>query len=68
MSTVSTVNAYAKAITAAIVAGLATLQIAAGDGTISGVEWIGVASAVFASFGLVWAVPNAPVEAPPISE
>ena len=51
-------NAYAKALTAAIVAGLATLQLAAADGTIIAVEWIGVASAVAASFGLVWAVPN----------
>ena len=50
---------YAKAVVGAIIAGLATTQVALTDNIISNVEWIQIVSAVVAALGLIWAVPNA---------
>jgi len=56
---------YAKAIVAAITAGLAALATGLADGTMSPVEWVLVASAVVAAGGVVFGVPNAdPEDAP----
>ena len=56
---------YAKAITSAVLAGLFVAELALSDDRITGVEWIRIAVAVISSYGLVWAVPNAPgVKAP----
>lgn len=51
-------NAYAKAVIAALVAGLGALQLALDDNVITGTEWVKVAVAVLAAAGLVWGVPN----------
>ena len=52
-------NVYAKALIAALVAGLGSLQVASADGKITPAEWIQVASVTVAALGLVWGVPNA---------
>ena len=57
-------NVYAKAIIAALVAGLGSLQVASADGHVTTAEWIQVASVTVAALGLVWGVPNAPTPAP----
>jgi len=49
---------YLKAITAAIVTGLGTLQIAYVDNTVTNQEWVGVAISTLVALGAVWAVPN----------
>ena len=57
---------YRKAIVAAASAFVTALFAAYLDGTISPVEWIGIASAVLAVTAGVYAVPNAPLpEKPP---
>lgn len=57
-------NLYAKAIIAALVAGLGSLQVASADDVIVVNEWIQIASATLAAFGFVWGVPNATRPAP----
>ena len=52
-------NVYAKALIAALVAGLGSLQVASTDGKITPAEWIQVASVTVAALGFVWGVPNA---------
>lgn len=49
-----------KAIIGSATAGLTALGTAWADGTITGLEWVGIALAVVGAFGLVYAVPNAP--------
>ncbi len=51
---------YAKAIVAAVMAGLGALGTALADGSVTATEWVVVASSVFAALALVWGVPNAP--------
>lgn len=51
---------YLKAVTAAAIAGLGTLQIAYLDHTVTTAEWINVAIATLVALGGVYAVPNAP--------
>ena len=58
------INAVAKSIVAAVIAGLGALQVAMADGVVAQGEWIQVASVTLAALALVWGVPNAPVEAP----
>jgi hypothetical protein len=50
---------YAKAIIAAILAGLAALATALTDNTITPVEWIMVATAVLTAGAAVFGIPNA---------
>ena len=52
-------NTVAKSIIAALVAGLGTVQVAAGDGVFTTGEWIQIACATAAALGFVWGVPNA---------
>lgn len=54
--------AYAKAFTAAVVAGLTAAAAGLDDGSLSAQEWIGVAIAFLVALGAVWAVPNSPTE------
>lgn len=49
---------YAKAITGALIAGLASLQQALDDSAVSAQEWTGVAIATLSGLALVWAIPN----------
>jgi hypothetical protein len=49
---------YAKAIVAALIAGLTTLGGALSDGHVSTGEWIAVAIAVLGGLGFTAAVPN----------
>lgn len=49
---------YAKAITGSAIAGLASLQQALDDGSVSAQEWTGVAIATLSGLALVWAIPN----------
>lgn len=56
------INPYAKALIAALVAGLSALQVASNDNTVTAAEWVQVASATVAALGLVWAVPNKPAD------
>lgn len=51
---------YAKAIVAAVMAGLGALGTALADGSATATEWVVVASSVVAALALVWGVPNAP--------
>lgn len=55
---------YAKAIVAALIAGLTTLGGALSDGNVSTGEWIAVAIAVLGGLGLTAAVPNAKANRP----
>jgi hypothetical protein len=52
------VSKYAKAVVGAVAAGATALGTALVDNSISGQEWVTVAAAVLATFGLTWAVPN----------
>jgi len=63
------VDRYAKAVVGAILAGLGALSTALTDG-VTATEWVLVAIAVFGSFGMVWATPNAPPKPyePPTSD
>ena len=49
---------YAKAIVAALVAGLTVLGTALTDDVVTTAEWVGVAIAVLGGGGLTYAVPN----------
>lgn len=49
---------YAKALTGALIAGLASLQQALGDGAVSAEEWTGITIATLSGLALVWAIPN----------
>lgn len=49
---------YAKALTGALIAGLASLQQALDDGAVNAQEWTGVAIATLSGLALVWAIPN----------
>lgn len=54
-----TIAPYAKAITGAIVAGLASAQQALlDDSAISSAEGVGIAIATLTALALVWAIPN----------
>ena len=55
----SKLSVYAKAIIAALIAGLGSVQVANADGKITMSEWIQVASVTLAALGFVWGVPNA---------
>ena len=55
---------YAKAIVAALIAGLTTLGGALSDGHVSPGEWIAVAIAVLGGLGLTALVPNAKAKQP----
>lgn len=50
---------YRKAIIGGLTAGLTALATALADGSVSGLESVGIALAVVAAAGLVWRVPNA---------
>lgn len=52
---------YAKAFTAAALAGLATTYTALLDNAISTPEWVLIVSSVLGNLALTWAVPNAPM-------
>jgi hypothetical protein len=54
---------YAKAIVAAIVAGLGSLYQALDDSTVSSQEWVAVAMTTLAGLAVVFAVPNKDPEA-----
>ena len=55
---------YLKALTGALIAGLASLQQALdGDNNVTAQEWTGVTIAVLSGLALVWAVPNKDPEA-----
>jgi hypothetical protein len=54
---------YAKALTGAAIAGLASLQQALDDSSVSAQEWTGVAIATLSGLALVWAIPNKDPEA-----
>lgn len=54
-----------KAIIAALVAGLTSLQLAIADSSASGstitsAEWVNIAVAVLGGFGLTWVIANKP--------
>lgn len=56
-------NLYAKAITAAITAGLGAILLAVGAGSDGGTgitvdEWVKIAVAIVGAGGLTWGVPN----------
>lgn len=55
---------YLKAVAAAVVTGLGTLQVAYADNVITQQEWIGVAIATVVALGAVWAIPNRPADPP----
>ena len=50
---------YAKAIVGAVVAGLTALAAAMDSSGVSAAEWVGVAVTTLATFGTVFATPNA---------
>lgn len=54
----NSIGTYAKAIIGALVAGLASLQQALDDSSVSAQEWTGVAIATLSGLALVWAIPN----------
>lgn len=53
-----TLAPYAKSIVGALVAGLGSLSQALDDGSVTAQEWVGVAIATLAAFGVVFGVPN----------
>ena len=61
-------NRYAKAIVAALVSGLGSLQVAQADNVVTNAEWIQIASATIAALGLVWGVQNAGMIPAPTTE
>jgi hypothetical protein len=64
VSTPSVVQRYAKGIIATGVAFLGTLGTALADGTVTPLEWVGIASATLVAAGAVVGVANAsaPIE------
>lgn len=55
-------STYAKAVVAALTAGLGAMATAAQDDVISTGEWVAIAIAALGALGVTWAVPNRPVE------
>jgi hypothetical protein len=55
-------QAYLKAIVAALIAGLGALATGLGDGSLSAQEYIYAAIAFLVGLGAVWAVPNTPAK------
>lgn len=53
---------YAKAVTAAIVAGLTAILTGLDDGGISWSDGVAALIAFFVALGAVWAIPNSPKE------
>lgn len=51
-------QSYAKAIVAALVAGLGSLYQALDNGNVAAQEWVAVALATLAALGAVYGVPN----------
>lgn len=51
---------YAKAITAALAAGLAAVVPALADDRVTTGEWVTIAGAVLVAGAAVWGVPNKP--------
>lgn len=51
---------YAKAVVAALTAGIGSLIVAASDGHLTLVEWLVAALATLAASGATWAIPNQP--------
>lgn len=51
-------NAYVKAVVAALMAGLGAVGTALADGQVTATEWVVAASAVVAGFAAVWASPK----------
>lgn len=49
---------YAKALIGALIAGLASLQQALDDSSVTAQEWTGVIIALLSGLALVWAIPN----------
>lgn len=49
---------YAKALTGALIAGLASLQQSLDNDAVSAQEWTGIAIATLSGLALVWAIPN----------
>jgi hypothetical protein len=60
----SAVLPYLKAVAAAVVTGLGSLQVAYADNVVTTREGIGVAIATLVALGAVWAVPNTPKSPP----
>lgn len=54
----SKIASYAKALTGALIAGLASLQQSLDNGAVDAQEWTGVGIAVLSGLALVWAIPN----------
>ena len=50
--------AQAKALIGALLAGLTALGTALADGSVTSVEWVGIAIAVLATYGTVFGVGN----------
>lgn len=50
---------YAKAVTAAVIAGLTALVTALDDGSVTAQEGVIIAIALLTALGAVWAIPNA---------
>lgn len=53
---------YAKAIVAALIAGLGAMATAVQDDVISSQEWITIVIAALSALGVTWAVPNRTAE------
>lgn len=49
---------YAKAIIGSLIAGLSTLSADLADGSLSPIEWVGVAIAALVALGAIWGVPD----------
>ncbi|WP_214322103.1 hypothetical protein [Nonomuraea sediminis] len=52
------IGSYAKAVVAAVSAGMASFVTAAGDGVVNTGEWVTVALAVVGALGITYVVPN----------
>ena len=53
-------NAYLKAIYGGVAARLTALGTALTDGSITALEWVGIATAAVVAFGAVYGVTNTP--------
>lgn len=60
--TLDQLKPIAKAITAAVIAGLGALSTALTDELVTGPEWITVAVATLTALGGTWLVPNTPAD------
>lgn len=54
----NTVAQYAKALVAALVAGLGAIATALDDNSLSAQEWVTAAIAFLVALAAVWAIPN----------